>query len=498
MVTKIFSFVFMITSMISYGQSFERKWGTMIPVYDQPLQAFSGIRKILNTPFVAEVNPKTGNLFLINEYYDEILEFNQKNANSKLFYKIPKDGGPSYIQQIKFDSENNIVISGKTFNGDLATKNAFSEEMISTIDGGYSFLAKISKKGVLLWFTYFYEIPEGTMALTIDKNDDIYVLNKRFRGDILDENSFQKKGDIHSKYDFQDAITKFNGKGERIWSTFYAKDNSKINAIMASDNGLFIYGEHLMDKFIGSSFGTKDSYQESLQEKSDKTSGVFLSKFDFSGNRVWSTYFGNENSYIPIIANNIVKNPYNITVIGDDAYIVTTHKKKLGSKVNQNFASENSFLSTPPFSNENYTLTKFLGNGKKDWTTYLYTPGALVKSFDNKELFISAPIDETSSSLKYLSTKNGFQTKNMGMQDVYTYAISIDGKELKHGTFYGFKGNDIGFSLPSKKGFYTIGFSNYYTEETSLFATKKAPLTKFKLYDTNVYVGNYVGYFQHD
>lgn len=491
---KIFLSVFILFFTIIYSQSYERKWGTMIPVYDQPQQTFSAVRNILSTPFIAEVNPKTGNLFVVTENSNEILEFKSESPISKSIYKIPGFTGSSKIEQIKFDSNNNLIISGRTINPDLATSNSFSTEMIATFNTGHSFIAKISNKGELAWFSYFYEIPLHSMSLTIDKNDNIYILNKRFRGDILDSALFQKNGDAYSRNDFQDAITKFDTNGKHIWSTFYTKDESKINAIMASSKGIYIYGMHLGDNISSNYFGTRGSFLETTSNKAKSTSLVFLSKFDFDGKRLWSTYFGDDVSYVPYPVNSIVKNPTNLTVIGDDAYFITLHNSSL-SKSKQNLATDSVFLSTPPFSIENHTLTKFSGSGSREWTTYLNTYGVLYKSLQNEELFISTTVNPNQKNIGTMVTQNAYQTKQSGMQDVLTYSLSLDGKTLKYATFYGYEGNDIGFSLPSLGGFYTIGFSSNYTQEKSLFATKKASLKKFKLYNDNSYVGNFLGYF---
>lgn len=491
---KTFLMISFLFFTILYGQTYERKWGTMIPIYNKIEKTFSPVKKIFSIPFVAEVNPKTGNLYIVNENLNEIVEYKPQNPKSKLIYTIPCFSGTSVINQIKFDSNNNLIISGRTTNGDLSTSGSFSEEMIPTISSGYSFIAKINTKGKVMWLTYFHEIPLATMALTIDKADNIYVLNKRFRGDILDSSPFQKNGDIQSVHDFQDAISKLNTKGEHIWSTFYVKDDSKINAIMASDKGLYIYGIHLANTSSSNYFGTPGSFLESPSKKTGSTSLIFLSKFDFDGKRIWSSYFGNDKSLIPTPINSIVRNPSYLTVIGEDAYFISLHNTSNSDK-NYKLANNEVFLSKAPFSTENHSLTKFSGNGNLEWTTYLPEYGVLFKSIQNDELIISTTVNSNDKNIVSLTSQNAYQTTLNGMQDIFTYTLSLDGKKVNYGTFYGYEGNDTGFTIPTIDGYYTIGYSSYYTQEKSLFAAKKAPLNKFTLYDTGVYVGNFLGYF---
>ncbi len=489
---KIFVTACLLLFTFSFGQSHERKWGTMIPIYNKNEKAFSPVRQILKKLYIAEVNQNNGNLYIVSDNSNEIIEFKQKSPKFKSFYKIPGVEDSSSIEQIKFDSKNNLIISGKTSNADLATNGAFSKDLIATFNAGNSFVAKIDNKGKLLWFSYFYEIPLYSMSLTIDKNDNIYILNKRFRGDIFNNDSFQQKGDIPSKNDFQDALTKLNPQGDHIWSTFYSANDSQINSIAAGDEGFFVYGMHPGSRV--KFFGDADS-SNTNNKKTGSGNQVFISKFNFDGERLWSSYFGNEASYIPYPAANVVKNPTYLTVIKDDVYFVTLHNNSINKASKSNLATDNVYLSAPPFSIENHTLTKFSGNGQRVWTTYLKSYAVLFKSLHNNELILSATINDNYKDIASLTTNDAYQLKHAGMQDVYTYALSLNGKELNYNTFYGFNGNDVGFSLPTFNGYYTLGYSSYYNQEESLFATRKAPLNKFTLFDTGIYVGNFLGYF---
>lgn len=489
---KIFVTVFILFFTIIYSQSYERKWGTMIPVYNQPEKPFSPVRRVLSTPFVAEVHPKTGDLYIVSENGNEIYAYNYKESTRKFIFKIDSSNGFTLIDNIKFDSNNNLIICGKTSEPDLATPKAYIQSP-SRATYGYPFVAKINPNGILNWFSYFHEIPQESNSLAIDKDNNIYILNKRPKTNVLNSMVFQATGDQNSNLINQDVITKLNPSGMHIWSTFYAKDDSKINAIVAGSHGLYVYGIHLANTSSSSYFGTSGSFLESTSNKINNTSSVFLSKFNFDGERLWSTYFGNEKSFIPYPANNIIKGSNNLVVINDNAYFISSLKKNQ-SKNLQNITTSGTFLEQPPLEIENHTLTKFSGDGKREWSTYLYTTGSLFASLNGNELFISTSVDEQKIKSNLLTTHNSYQFKNGGLNDIYTYIISLNGKEMKYSTFYGYEGNDTGFSLPTVNGFYTIGHSNKNFKEESLLANVES--NKLTLNKEGVYVGNFLSYFE--
>jgi len=493
---KIFVTALILFFTTTHSQLYQRKWGTMIPIYNKPEKPFSPIRKVLSTPFVAEVQPKTGDLYIVSENGNEIFAYNYREAVPKFIFKIDSSTGFTLIDNIKFDSNNNLIIIGKTSDPSLATPNAYIQDPSQAAYYGYPFVAKISPNGMLNWFSYFYEIPQESNSLTIDKDNNLYVLNKRPKTDVLNSTVFQATGDQNSNVLNQDVITKLDSSGTHIWSTFYAKDDSKINAIATGSHGLYVYGMHLANKPSSSYFGTLGVFLESTSNKTNNTSSVFLSKFNFNGERLWSSYFGNEKSSVPYQVNNTVKSSNNLVVVDGNAYFISSFKKNQSKNI-QHITTAGAFLEQPPFETENYTLTKFSGNGKREWTTYLYTTGSIFSSFNGDELLISTSVSEQNIKSELLTTNSSYQLKNGGLNDIYTCIFSLNGKEMKYSTFYGFEGNDAGFSLPTINGFYTIGHSNKNIKEESNFADKNSESNKFTLNKEGFYVGNFLGYFSN-
>src|SRR5690606_21403968 len=108
------------------------------------------------------------------------------------------------------------------------------------------------------------------------------------------------------------------------------------------------------------------------------------------------------------------------------------------SSVLNNYATNNVFLDKPYASSENQTLSKFSGDGSRLWTTYLPMGGYLQKSLSGDKLFISTTVDQKRVNNISLATQNAYQFKSNGAQDIYTYSLSVDGKTLEYGSFYGF------------------------------------------------------------
>ena len=172
--------IFLFNTTTNYGQQslYERSWGTLIPIHSRSIKPFSSVKKMVRTNlFITEVDSKTGNLYLVDVDGDEIFEYSPNNPAPKSIYKIPnQEQGVSLIESIKFDSKNNLIISGRTANENLATPGVYSESIIFGVSSRPTFISKIDQEGNLIWSTYFHDWIPNTSHLTIDADDDIYIL----------------------------------------------------------------------------------------------------------------------------------------------------------------------------------------------------------------------------------------------------------------------------------------------------------------------------------
>ena len=473
-----------------YSQSsYNRKWGTMN-------------YKISNTSDnVANINPMNGNLYIIPKnpggVYNEIIEYNINSANYKLIYKFPSTASTK-LEFIDFDSKGNIILSGRTMGKAPVTQGTFSQTPIYCSSTGATFICKINLNGNLIWCTYFYCLAQNQSHLTVDKFDNIYFLSKRSKNDVINPSTFQSTGDTSSLQPLQDVISKLNSNGQHIWSTFYTKDQSAIRSIKAGDDGLYVYGTHMDNNSNSNYFGATGSYQEYATGAWTGIGGnennVFLSKFDFNGKRLWSTYFAIDLSNVP--HSEVLRYYGGLEVINNEPYILTKHEIK--PVMVNNPSTKGAFLTDQvSMSQYDITATKFSSDGKKQWCSFLYYGEALNKSFEKNELIISGTAYANNIYMNNLSTSNGYQTSYGGnWSDSYTYTLSLDGAKMNYGTFYGFSGHDFGVSFGNNKGYYTFGFSRINNNVISPFSSNGAPITDFH-YDSILksYFGSYISYF---
>lgn len=469
---------------------YERKWGAVIPVFNKLKQPFNPARTIKSTAFVSEAHPKTGALYLVTPEENEIRIYQTENPESQSFFKFEGEA-PTFIENMKFDSKGNLLITGRTFNPDLATAGAYHTELSYSYSGCW-FVAKINPQGAVMWFTYFDEIMQNTAHLSIDKHDNIYILNKRSKTTVLEPGVFQKEADTKSSIQDQDVISKLDKDGKHIWSTFYSSDQSKLLAIEAGESGVFIYGVHLTLAPSATYFGTPGAFQETATGTYNNTSAVFISKFSFDGKRQWSTYFGGQKTFAPLTSSYISKNSSPLSVMGDDAYFITMHSPNDAAYKDQ--ATTGTYQPVFKGSGAGRTVTCFSGKGTRKWTTYIEAGDMLKKSFDEKQLFLTATADVSKDGQLVRTTQNAYQKAPGGLNDVLTCILSADGKEMSYSSWYGFSGNDTGITVPTNKGYYLIGFSQSNKQAETPFAGAGDPANEFTRKDEE-YMGNFIGCF---
>jgi len=501
---KLYAFLLFFSFISSYSQLYKRAWGTLLPI-----QRIVNINDPFNPkdndtiyPYhnniVAHVDQKTNTLYHLKFGLTDIYKTNIYNPNSNFHYSIPTGLLGSLIESIQSTSKGDLIICGRTTVNGLATPGAYSSKPIFFLFSGSGFIAKVDSSGKLIWFTYFHALIQNASNLTIDNDDNIYIITNRDKAETLTPNTFQSNGDPLHPISYMNVISKLDTNGKHQWSTFYSKDQSTIKSIVAGTNGLYVYGEHLESTSSSNYFGSTGSFLEYATGMttvgSNNANTVFLSKFNFNGTRAWSSYFGVDRSYAT--HNNILLNNSSLAVINDDAYILTNHD--IRPSISKNLATNGAF-SELPFSNSqiNITLTKFSGNGQRDWTTFL--PTGTVLQTNNNELFVSSLVKITDPLSSNLTTSNGYQKNHGGLDDPYIYIISNDGKKKTYASFYGFIGTDNGAALPTNKGYFYIGYTynNSSSDATQTFATSNAPFKEYFSHTDKlrINVGNFLSYF---
>lgn len=158
--------------------------------------------------------------------------------------------------------------------------------------GGSSdcFLAKFDYLGNRAWGTYYGGATvDGFTSCSSDRFGNVYLSGKASSvSNIASPGAF--KPTISGSSDA--FVAKFNSLGVRKWGTYYGGSNDEWGRACATDpsGNIFIVGY-----VPGNSIGLTSSgaHQTSF---SGGTYDAFLGKFDSTGVRKWSTYFGNNGA----------------------------------------------------------------------------------------------------------------------------------------------------------------------------------------------------------
>jgi hypothetical protein len=229
--------------------------------------------------------------------------------------------GDEFGYEVLVDSDDNPYLIGHTNGNDILVS---SSGVFQTTSGGSydSFILKLDSAGNFIWGTYFGGIGgEFTLTAAIDKSDNILLGGFTSSNDMPTINPYQ--GTMGGALDA--FVAKFDTTGNLIWSTYCGGTNSEDVHVLKTDNqnNVIISGETFSSDFPVSS----GAYQSNNNGGLD----VFLTKYDSTGNRVFSTYFGGFNTED---ANGIATdNLNNIYVAG---YTQSNDFPMVGSNIYQN------------------------------------------------------------------------------------------------------------------------------------------------------------------
>ncbi|MBL7894909.1 MAG: T9SS type A sorting domain-containing protein [Bacteroidia bacterium] len=147
------------------------------------------------------------------------------------------------------------------------------------------FLAKFTTSGVLIWSTYYGGTGNDQgLDCKIDNLGNVYLVGSTSSTlGISTTGAFQTiyAGGLRDGF-----ISKYNTNGNILWSTYYGGSGDEIIETLEfnSKNRLFVGGET-----NSSTISTPISHQPGY---SGSGYDAFLSSFNITGQRVWSTYYG--------------------------------------------------------------------------------------------------------------------------------------------------------------------------------------------------------------
>lgn len=255
---------------------------------------------------------------------------------------------------ISVNELNEIIIGGITFSEtNIATpgchKSIFSNSFNTQYDG---FIAKFDSLGNRIWGTYYGgDIQENVKDIKTDNLNNIYLTGNAYSTNgISTLGSYQYNKSVGG----DGFISKFSSSGNQIWGTYFGGESDDyLNKLVIGNNAIYLAGKTASNSNISSANAFLPIGPHSSNNGFD---GILL-KFDFDGNRIWSTYFYEELFDLDIDINE------NIFFVGY-------------TQSNSNISTTNSYQSILSFA-DSY-IQKFNTNGQRIWGTYY---GG--ESFDN-------------------------------------------------------------------------------------------------------------------
>lgn len=268
---------------------------------------------------------------------------------------------------LRFDEANNIYLIGETNENipGVGTAGTYQENFIPyftpTGSASNSYMVKLNPSGQQVWGTYSVA---GSIS-TAYYGGSLYTINdynSYMPGQLTTPGTFQPSIAAAQLIMKWDALT-----GQRVWSTFYGPASSLNNYvgmlsydIAANASGVFISGQS--DEDGSTYYATPGAFKGQVTGGGD----LFLSKFDFSGNRVWSTYFGGSDyEYIYGSAN--------MTVLGN-RIVITGNQSGNTSNISTPGAFRTSAGNTTAGAS-NMFFAEFDTNGARLWASYFGGPG---------------------------------------------------------------------------------------------------------------------------
>ncbi|WP_348811762.1 T9SS type B sorting domain-containing protein [Flavobacterium maritimum] len=333
---------------------------------------------------------------------------------------------------VRFGEMEETLPASWTEDGELKKEIAVGYTKIKKNVYGFESSENVSDKTVIidpvptrLWGTFYGDHTGSAQVLSTSSISTDSFGNAYVAGSTNAQNSSYATTGAHqttqsSSY-LNGIIEKFSPNGNRLWGTYYGGQNyCGISDIKIDFQDNLIVTGTTQDP---TDISTVGSYKQTLGGYQD----AFLAKFNSSGIRLWSTYFGGEDQDLGFAVDVDISN--NIYLIGQTA-------STTGIAINSKFQTHLNL--DPNFSNSvDGFLTKFGSTGNLIWSTYV---GGETRDILNdiavKNNFLV--IGGTTYSFNNISTPGVFQELHdpITHPDGVVYKFSLDG-ERTWATYYG-------------------------------------------------------------
>ncbi|MBL7891852.1 MAG: SBBP repeat-containing protein [Bacteroidia bacterium] len=189
-----------------------------------------------------------------------------------------------YGNGIATDAADNILVSGTTSSTNFPVAGAHQGTYGGGTDG---FLIKFNPAGAQLWATYYGGTAYDDGSDVASDGSNIYLY-----GTTYSTNAISTAGAFQTALSGTDChLVKFLSTGTRVWGTYIGGSSDENAGGVACDaTGNVIVGGHTISANFPVGFtGANVVYQNTL---GGAGGDAFVFKFNTSGGRLWSTYYG--------------------------------------------------------------------------------------------------------------------------------------------------------------------------------------------------------------
>ena len=384
---------------------------------------------------------------------------------------------------IAVDGDGNIYITGYTASKDFPTTNDAYKK--TNAGGNDIFVAKFSSSGSMIYSTYFGGTGNDVgYDIAVDGEGNIYIT-----GYTASTNFPTTSGANQTTYGggaFDAFLAKFNSNGTLLYSTYLGGTNTDLGSDIAVDStgNVYITGYTKSTNFPTST----GAFQTTLAGNYD----AFLTKYNSTGNLMYSTYLGGSGS--DSANGNALDNAGNIYITG---YTAST-----------NFPTTDGVYQTSNAGGNDVFVTKFNSDGRLVYSTYL---GGTSNDNGNSIAVDSsgnAYITGQTKSMNFPTTTGAYITTFIGSEyDAYVTKLNSDGTTLLYSTYLGGSASnsietEMGIAVDNEGNAYVTGNTNsgdfpvtsgaYQTNNKGGFQGDVI-LTKLNTNGTGLFYSTYLG-----
>ncbi len=187
-------------------------------------------------------------------------------SGTRLWSQVWGSTALDYTHDMCIDSGTNIYVTG-------ATQGSFGGQINQSYD---HFVTKLDTSGTQLWTRIWGSaVSDEATSVCVDDAGHVYVSGWT-SGDI---------GSVTNPGQQSMTLTKFTASGTQLWVRIWGPDTlGKANAVTAVEDGSIYVTGSVDGDFDGQAKVSPTSLND-----------IFLSKFDSTGNRLWSRIWGSED-----------------------------------------------------------------------------------------------------------------------------------------------------------------------------------------------------------